>query len=193
LIKIENHSALKEWAAVAAALEAGEQIVLVRKGGIADPKFGVEASRFLLLPTYLHQREKQFRDEHRHFFHETDIQDDSAPTVAVRIWCEAVETFRIAELDRLLALRPFVIFTDETIRERLSFRPEQAVHVIAVRGHRLPQSVRVVNKPEYAGCRSWISVDEEIDISGSQPVLDDETFAARLAELREALSLARAV
>lgn len=185
--KIPNHSSLKEWAAVTAAIESGEQVILVRKGGIADPRFGVEAEKFHLLPTFLHQREKQFRPEHVHYFHETDTQLDGDAQIPVRVWCEVAKTFQIAELDRLLALEPFVIFTEETILERFSFRPDQAVHVIAVRAYRLPQAVAIVNKAEYAGCRSWVSVDEEIDVTGSVPVLDDEAFAERLSEIEQAL------
>ena len=48
--KLPNHTALKEWASVIAALDRGEQVVLIRKGGLADPHFGLEADRFYLFP-----------------------------------------------------------------------------------------------------------------------------------------------
>ncbi|HEX7829441.1 MAG TPA: DUF1802 family protein, partial [Thermoanaerobaculia bacterium] len=48
--KLPHHTALKEWSNVVAALAHGTQIVLIRKGGIADPTFGVEADRFYLYP-----------------------------------------------------------------------------------------------------------------------------------------------
>ena len=38
-------------------------------------------------------------------------------------------------------------------------------------------------KPEYSGCRSWVSIDEEIDIDGSLPALSDED--ARRADQRD--------
>src|SRR4051794_41807531 len=52
--KIPNHTALKEWASVIDALGSGAQIVLIRKGGLADESFGVEAQRFYLFPTNYH-------------------------------------------------------------------------------------------------------------------------------------------
>jgi len=185
---LPNHTALREWASVIEALTQGRQIVLLRKGGIADSSFAVEASRFYLLPTYLHQKEKQFKAADRHFFAATDRSDSNPDRVPVSIWCEVAATFQVREIDRLLALDPFLIFTAETIHERFRFRPDQAVHVIAVRAFELALPVSVDMRPEYAGCRSWISLEEEIDVSGSKAVLGDSEFAERLDALRSSLS-----
>jgi hypothetical protein len=43
---------------------------------------------------------------------------------------------------------------------------------------------------EYAGCRSWVSIDEEVDVDGSVPVLSDAELAARLAKVDELLARA---
>ena len=59
--KLPNHTALKEWSNVIESLGRGEQIILIRKGGIADPHFGIEADRFYLYPTYFHQGESEAR------------------------------------------------------------------------------------------------------------------------------------
>lgn len=49
--------ALKEWAVTIDALLAGEQVVLLRKGGLLDGKFSLEAREFLLFPTTFHVKE----------------------------------------------------------------------------------------------------------------------------------------
>ena len=51
-------NAFKEWAIVVEALGRGEQIVILRKGGIREDRrgFQVEHSEFLLLPTLYHQQ-----------------------------------------------------------------------------------------------------------------------------------------
>lgn len=188
MTKLPNHTALKEWAAVVSALRTGDQILLVRKGGIADPTFGVEADRFYLLPTYMHQKEKQFRPEMRHHFTSTDQAGGEPGSVRVDTWCEVAKVFRISDLEVLKMLQPFVIFTAETFEERFRFRPDQAVHVIAVRAHKLPAAVTVVNRPEFAGCKSWLSVEEEIEIDGSTPSLGDEAFADRLDAVERVIS-----
>lgn len=50
--------AFKEWTVVVDAQGLGEQIILLRKGGIREGKngFSVEHQRFLLFPTSFHQQ-----------------------------------------------------------------------------------------------------------------------------------------
>src|SRR5256885_14567400 len=50
--------AFKEWAVVVDALGRGEQIVILRKGGISEGPggFQVEHPQFLLFPTLYHQQ-----------------------------------------------------------------------------------------------------------------------------------------
>ena len=164
--KLPNHTALKEWANVVAALGDGSQVILIRKGGIADPKFGVEAERFYLYPTYFHQGEQEPRSE-----------------VEVTHWCEVVKTWRISELAMLERLEPAVVMPRDTLLARYRFRPDQALHVIGVRTWRLPSPQRIAFREAYAGCISWVSVDEEVDVTGSVPVLGEDALAARFAEI----------
>ena len=44
----------------------------------------------------------------------------------------------------------------------------------------------------YGGCKSWIQLENEIDINGAGQVLSDTAFARRLTEFREALELTAA-
>ena len=182
-MKIANHTALKEWAAVISAIGSGDQILLLRKGGIAEPAFDVEATRFYLLPTYLHQKEKQFKPSSLDHFTRTDRGNVNPPQLPVEVWCETRKTWQVSSLEKLLKLDPFLIFTSETILERFRFRADQAVHVVAVRGFVLPSWQMVASRDEYAGCRSWVSVDEEIDTDGSTPALSDDAFGKRLREV----------
>ena len=51
-------TAFKEWAIVVDALGRGEQILILRKGGISEGRdgFRLEHSQFLLFPTLFHQQ-----------------------------------------------------------------------------------------------------------------------------------------
>src|SRR5512138_2779668 len=51
-------TAFKEWAIVVDALGRGEQILILRKGGIAEGRGGFrpEHTRFLLFPTAFHEQ-----------------------------------------------------------------------------------------------------------------------------------------
>lgn len=172
--KIANHTALKEWSNVVAALGRGSQIVLIRKGGIADPTFGVEADRFYLYPTYFHQGESEARRE-----------------VEITHWCEVVRTWSVNDAATLDRLAPHVVLPTETLEARFRFRPDQALYVIAVRAWQLARPAQVRFREEYAGCRSWISIEEEIDIEGSTSVLTDAELSAKIDAL-EALLVAAA-
>ena len=162
--KIPNHTSLKEWASVIDALGSGEQVVLIRKGGLADQTFGVEATRFYLFPTNYHDA-------------------GGAEPIHVRIthWAEVVKTWQIRDSELLARLEPLTVLDSDTINTRYRFRPDQAINVIAVRAYRLAAPAQVVMKSEYSGCRSWVSVDEEIDLDGSIPALDDDAMQARIA------------
>lgn len=161
--KLPNHTALKEWSNVVAALGRGEQIVLVRKGGIADPSFGVEAERFYLYPTYFHQGESESR-----------------PRVEITHWCEVVKTWTIDDFAALERLQSEVVLPHETLAARYRFRPDQSLYVIAVRTWELASPAQVEFRENYGGCKSWISVDEEIDVDGSRPVLSDGELQAKI-------------
>lgn len=164
--KLPNHTALKEWSNVVAALGRGEQVVLIRKGGIADASFGVEADRFYLYPTYFHQGESEAR-----------------PTVAVTHWCEVVRTWTVQDAEALERLAAHVVLPRETLGARYRFRPDQALYVIGVRAFELARPAQVDYRESYGGCKSWISIDEEIDVDGSRPVLAEGELAARLESI----------
>ena len=165
MTKLPNHTALKEWASVITALGRGEQVILIRKGGIADPTFGLEATRFYLFPTNYHE--------------------GAAPQESITIthWCEAVHTWQVRDLDTLHRLEPLVIFDRATLDTRYRFRPDQAIHVIAVRTFVLPKGAEIALRPEYEGCRSWVSLEEEIDVDDSRPVLTEAALRARIESI----------
>ena len=161
--KIANHTALKEWASVIDALGSGAQIVLIRKGGLADQSFGVEAQRFYLFPTNYH-----------------DAGGAEPTHVRITHWAEVVKTWQIRGSTMLPRLDALTILDSAAIETRYRFRPDQAINVIAVRAHRLSNPADVVMKPEYSGCRSWVSIDEEIDIDGSVAALSDDALDAQI-------------
>lgn len=161
--KLPNHTALKEWSNVVAAMGRGEQTLLIRKGGIADPSFGIEADRFYLYPTYFHQGESESR-----------------PRVEITHWCEVVRMWSTTDRETLERLAPHVVLPTETLDARYRFRPDQAVYVIAVRTWELAQPAQVEYRENYGGCKSWISIDEEIDISGSRPVLGERELHEKI-------------
>ena len=164
--KLPHHTALKEWASVIAALGRGEQVILIRKGGIADPTFGVEAHRFYLFPTNYH-----------------DAGKGEPAEVPITYWAEVVRTWRVADLDTLHRLEPMVMFDRTALDTRYRFRPDQALHVLGIRTWKLARSRSIAMHPLYSGCKSWVSLDDEIDIDGSTAALSESDLQARLDDV----------
>lgn len=168
MTKIPNHTALKEWASVIEALGSGEQVVLIRKGGLAEESFGVEADRFYLFPTNYH-----------------DAGGGEPTHVPITHWAEVVKSWQIRDAAMLPRLQSLTILGRNAIETRYRFRPDQAINVIAVRAYRLRNAVNIAMKPEYAGCRSWVSIDEEIAIDGSVADIDEREMQTRIAFIDE--------
>ena len=171
--KLPNHTALKEWASIIEALGRGEQVVLIRKGGLADPHFGLEADRFYLFPTNYH-----------------DAGGGEPAHVPITHWAEVMRTWQVRDLEALHRLEPFVAMDRATLDTRYKFRPDQAINVIAVRAWRLATPVNVAMTEAYGGCRSWVSIDEEIDLDGSLPALSDAELQAKIESVDALLAVA---
>ena len=170
--KLPNHTALKEWASVIDALDRGDQVVLIRKGGLADPHFGLEADRFYLFPTNYH-----------------DAGGGEPTHVPITHWAEVVRSWQVRDLETLYRLEPLVAMDRATLDTRYKFRPDQAINVIAVRAWRLAKPANIAMTEAYGGCRSWVSLDEEIDIDGSVPALSEAGLQTKIESVDALLAV----
>jgi hypothetical protein len=186
-------TAFKEWAAVCAALSAGRQTVILRKGGIAEGPGGFqpEHGEFWLLPTRFHERPEALAAADRHFFDgqsfdgaQADLPSDDRLRIAQ--YAVVADVIRIADAGRLPALEPLHVYGPATVSERFRYR-RPGLFLLAVRIYRSPQAVEIPVWPELAGCRSWVELPAPLNTAGLQPVIGDEAFAERLAEIRRAV------
>ncbi|HEX5245269.1 MAG TPA: DUF1802 family protein, partial [Tepidisphaeraceae bacterium] len=79
------------------------------------------------------------------------------------------------------------IWAPPLIDMRFNYRPENPLYLLLVRGYRLSAEVTVENTPAYAGCKSWVPLDQAIEMSGSMPVLDDAAYSARRKQILNAI------
>ena len=182
-------TALKEWAVAVKALREGRQVLLVRKGGISEETrhFRISAERFLLFPTYEHQRADLLQPEFQNDL--TAVLTDARDPSRVRFdtWGELTDLFEIAEPAQVEALAPFYCFSTQYAEERLRWKPRHPLLVMAVRAYRLKAPIEVANGPELGGCKSWLTLDQDVNRADLTAAIDDATYAARIAEVREAL------
>jgi hypothetical protein len=156
-------TAFKEWAAICRALAAGRQDVILRKGGIVEPggEFRVEHQDFLLLPTFVHQAPESLVPEARDLL--AGIDADRAPegTVVFRHRATVRESHRVRSLADLAAFRSRHVWSDAVVAERFH-RWTDGIHVLVVNVTALPAPVAVPWREAYAGCRSWVELEDEV-------------------------------
>jgi len=185
-----SNIALKEWASVVAALARGQQIFLLRKGGIAEEsgEFHVQHREFFLYPTYEHQHQNLLQPEYCTSLRE--ILDTSSPTAELAVACYGiVQEFLVADSEeRFLELREHYIWNQSYIKMRFHYKPHLPLYVIFLRAYRLPQPWKVPILPRYAGCKSWVELDQELSTAGATPVLADDDFLRRKEALKKFLA-----
>lgn len=175
--------AFKEWRAIVGALAKGEQILILRKGGIAEGPggFAVKARRFWLLPTAFHaQREKTKPAAHPYF------ANNMGPELT--FYAEVEGTDFISDWEAAKRLDPFHLWTEETVRERFDWAEPPGLHLLLLRIFRIRHPIPITPTAAMAGCKSWIEVPAELAAGAGAPVLDDLTFATRCEAVQNALA-----
>jgi hypothetical protein len=176
--------ALKEWAAICAALDAGRQTILLRKGGLIErgDTFEVEHVRFYLYPTYLHQQEQGLAEEHRQYLEIARLNKPAAGTVRLALLGDVAGVWQIATEATALALADMHAWTAETISSRFHYRTP-GLTLLLLRVWRASTVHTIEETAEQAGCRSWVPLAEPLDPGATSPVLSDEEFADRERDL----------
>jgi hypothetical protein len=182
-------TALKEWAVAIKALREGRQVLLVRKGGISEETrdFRIHAERFLLFPTYEHQRADLLQPAFRDDLPVTLAAHDSS-FVRFDTYGELTDQFEITEPAQVESLAPFYCFSEQYAEERLRWRPRKPLLVMAVRAYRLAAPIELAAGPAFGGCKSWLTLDVDTPDAGRTAALDDATYAAQIAAVRDALA-----
>jgi hypothetical protein len=182
-------AAFKEWAIVIDALARGEQIFILRKGGLHEGRrgFQMEHSEFALFPTLFHQQRDsvipsaQIRyDEISPFFPPPNI-------LRLEYWAKVVEHHSLDSFDHVRRLSSQHIWREELLADRFEWGREQSIYAIVVRIYRLPLKIELPMVPEYGGCKSWVTLAHSVTRAECEPVIDDATFQSRLARFHNAI------
>ena len=186
-------TALKEWASVVNALKEGRQVLLLRKGGLADRGgFTVQDDEFLLYPTLLHQQADFIKPEHAEAFRAS--AGEVRPTGGVRFDCYAVvhRSMSVTSRDALERLEGHHIWNQRFLDQRLKWQPESPACVLFLRVYRLAEPVHVPEQRRYRGCRSWVTLEQPLSILDAEPALSDAAFHQAVESAEAALAGATA-
>lgn len=181
--------AFKEWAIVVDALGAGEQILIFRKGGIREGRrgFQVEHSDFLLYPTWQHQQQDLVLPAWQARYAELISNPLPAAEVRLDYLAQVVSWRRLEAIDVVQRLRGQHILRDEVVAQRFEWGKDKNIFVLAVRVFRIEPPVLVPVLPGYAGCKSWVDLEQDLQVNDATPVLSKEAFNAKLNQFHGAL------
>lgn len=186
--------ALKEWAVTCEAIGRGQQILLLRKGGIHEggKDFRVIHREFLLYPTYEHQKAELLRAERRPALEALLAEPHDPKRITFTHFAKAEEALEVEEQRLVDALAPHYIWTTDYAQSRLRWKPMRPLSVMLLRAYRLEAPVTVPWLPEYGGCTSWVEVLTDVPLGRMEPALTDAEFQAQVYAIKGSLGLALA-
>ncbi|MGN6369138.1 MAG: DUF1802 family protein [Phycisphaerae bacterium] len=186
--------ALKEWDLVISDLLAGRQALLLRKGGILESnnEFELEHKRFLFYPTFIHQDPKMTKPERRAELRHLPAEPDK---IEIRGYGEVARILEVpmtptpaaarAKVDQLSDLH---LWDTPLIDMRFNYRPEKPLYLVIIRAFKLPHPVHIENTLSYAGCKSWVPLEHEIDISHAAQSLPEQDLEAIIERIQRVIS-----
>jgi hypothetical protein len=185
-----ERTALKEWAVLCDAMGRGDIIAMVRKGGIREQRagFAVRHDRFLLYPTFFHEREAELAARFRETLPSSHVRAPSEQgIVRLSLVADVAGVWHVRDLGTLRAIDSEHGLAWNAVESRFNYRGNPGVQVVAVRVSRLKAVTDLPEARRYAGCVSWVELNEDVDVGGAPSVLDAAVWDMRIARLRDAL------
>jgi hypothetical protein len=179
--------ALKEWATVVKALEAGDQNIILRKGGILETASGfkLESKKFLLFPTFEHQSLKNLKMEFQGYLEKVKKNIPSNGHNKISSYAEVIAEADLSSEDKINSLSPLHIWSDSYIKERMDWMPEKPIKAVFLKVFKIPEK-QISLKDEYQGCKSWININE--DLASGEPVLSESELQSKLKKFKESVN-----
>jgi hypothetical protein len=184
-----TNSAFKEWAVVVDALGGGEQVLILRKGGIHEQRgqFRVEHRQFWLFPTRFHEAETSVIPAKRTALHAAAGRA-TTDTVEIRFFAEVTDLHHLGSWAEIRRLQGQHIWSEPILQQRFDFGREPGLHALIVRVSALPAAQRLPLRESYDGCKSWIELEQAPAPVGLTPVLDKLAFQQQRGQTVELLS-----
>jgi hypothetical protein len=169
--------AFKEWAVICRALAEGRQAIVLRKGGIAEDggEFRVEHTRFWLYPTYVHQQKDGITPQTLPLLEQAEAEKPPQGVVRLSHFAEVAGVYHVHDIVGAWRLEGMHGWSRETVRARFEYRGP-GLYVLPVRVYRSPRAFELPETAEYAGCRSWVDLGQDLPTEGATPVLDEAAF-----------------
>lgn len=163
--------AFKEWSYIVTALGKGKQSIILRKGGISEEggDFELKGKEFLLFPTLYHQAEQMIKPQWLPFL-KSGAYHEQEGLVRVKYYAKVVDRKVLTDWEQVKKLDNFHAWKEEVVQERFT-RWGNSIQLLVIQVFELGAAQDIVLKTEYEGCKSWIEIEEKIDLIG-RPVIN---------------------
>ena len=188
---VTTEPAFKEWEGIVEALGQGAQIILLRKGGIAEGRAGfqVKYPKFWLFPTRFHQQWEKTKPELRRLI---PSATEAGKDFTLQYFAEVTDTVYLKTWDQVTRINDAHFWGEEILRERFGYqdRPgmEVGLHLLIVRVSRINLPHRLKPAPEFEGCKSWVDVPLDWSKDIATHVVRTEEFATRRSRILAAIA-----
>ena len=167
-MRIRGQLSLKEWAVVCEALGAGDQLLLLRKGGLGEKRgFEVAGTEFLLFPSFEHQHGVKVRPEHGGHFEAAAANRPPPGRLRIHLSARVVGSVALtvpgvpADAGEVFeATRDLHVYTPGLVAERVAYRPQAPLVAVVLEVRPLVEELDLVDERRFAGCRSWVDLPE---------------------------------
>ncbi len=175
--------ALKEWSATIDALASGDQIFLLRKGGIREPnrRFELPHRRFLLYPTRFHEAAKMLKPDYQHLIDSENVI--RADSITFTAWAEVEDVISVDDAESLATLSDSHVWADEFVTKRVAWKPRHPADLIILKTYRLANPMHMTIEPFHRGCKSWVDIHPPVDVENSTPALLPSVWEKRVQEI----------
>jgi CDP-diacylglycerol--glycerol-3-phosphate 3-phosphatidyltransferase len=185
--------AFKEWGAIVEALGHGAQIVILRKGGIAEGRDGFQPvhPKFWLFPTGYHQQWEKTKPELRRLLPASAAREEGKE-IELQYIAEVTDAIYLSSWEQAARLDDVHFWSEEILRERFDYaaRPgmEPGLHLLIVRISRINLPHRLAPSPDYDGCKSWVDLPIDWGSDIAAHVVRSEEFATRRSRILAAVA-----
>lgn len=181
-------ASFKEWASVVQALGSGEQIIIFRKGGIADTEglFEPHHPWFFLFPTWEHQKEEALTKRGNEILKSIPL----GPPAKIRLefLAHLEKSLWIEKSEKLKALKGKHIWSESALHKKFSMGSKPGLFLLILKVFRLKSAITIPQSDSYRGCRSWIQLENAHDLPPFQPVLNKDNYQLEKQTIEETLS-----
>lgn len=184
-----ERTALKEWAVLVDAMARGDIIAMVRKGGIREKRAGFEVrhDRFLFYPTFFHENTGDLAERFHPTLAASHARRPDRGRIRLTHLAESVAVWNVTDSALLPAVEHEHGLSPAAVLSRFHYRGNPTVRVVAVRVLALPDPVEVPEATRYAGCVSWLELDEDVGVGSARAVLPHADLQRRVASLESVL------